>query len=726
MTHNPGATPPVNGLSVFAGVDICELAGLTLRSGARRPRYDDDVWDLTELADAPRQLRPSMKILNFAAITHLPWRSVAKDVALALLAPHDACVLALPQAIRKPRNPATVNRYLRGWRLWFNWLFAQGITTLGDVDSEHCDAYLAQASWSQPQLGVAQRRLEPNTIKNLVTPVQVIASYGELILSDRYAPDFVPWDGRPAHIVAGYKPTGENTTQPVADDILRPLLANALYLVDVVGPHIAKLLSAVRHDPLQWTKSLPHVAAIDGELLAALEALLQQYEVAGEPLPQLDDQYIQERIARGWDPHDPLLAVHIGRLYREIGVRTPLTLGVLEPSRSALERALATVGRTGLWARNAARVPHAQTGENICWTEPLTTNEVHQVASYAMGAAMIITAALTGMRRSELMEIVTGSRRVTEVSPGRFRYRVTSKLIKGQPLGGTHDEWVTVEEVHRAIGLAETLTTAAADEALFGGVNLSNFVHNFRSWCTGDFAQRLGLTVIPEGPVNARMLRRTLAIEIATRPNGLLAAKIHLKHLSVATTEGYVARPGGSQSVFRAEMKAEENRHHLELTMAAFQQYQQGTMPTGPGARELIRAFKGVDDAQHTADSVPIVLDNERRLENLLRQKSATLHIGYANLCWFSDPSKALCLKLAGSPQSDRPIVGMCDSTRCPQATHHQQHRPVWLDAANTVKAFLGNPRVPKDEKRRLEAEYNRTMRVVESIDNAAAAASTH
>jgi hypothetical protein len=35
------------------------------------------------------------------------------------------------------------------------------------------------------------------------------------------------------------------------------------------------------------------------------------------------------------------------------------------------------------------------------------------------------------------------------------------------------------------------------------------------------------------------MLRRKLALSIAHRPGGLLAAKVALKHISVATTEGY-------------------------------------------------------------------------------------------------------------------------------------------------------------------------------------------
>lgn len=52
-----------------------------------------------------------------------------------------------------------------------------------------------------------------------------------------------------------------------------------------------------------------------------------------------------------------------------------------------------------------------------------------------------------------------------------------------------------------------------------------------------------------------------------------MAAKVHLKHVSVATTEGYAARPGGQQAAFIAEISAEEEAEHLRLTVAAFGDY---------------------------------------------------------------------------------------------------------------------------------------------------------
>ncbi|MFC9817866.1 hypothetical protein ACFVJM_38120 [Streptomyces virginiae] len=221
------------------------------------------------------------------------------------------------------------------------------------------------------------------------------------------------------------------------------------------------------------------------------------------------------------------------------------------------------------------------------------------------------------------------------------------------------------------------------------------------------------------------MLRRTLSMALAYRPGGLLTAKIHLKHVSVATTEGYAHRPGGAQGHFLAEVEEAERDHHLELTAAAFRDFQAGIMPAGPGAREVIAAFRHVDQALdgYTAEE-PKVMDSDRQLVNLLRNQAQYLHVGAANYCWFKDPAKALCLKLAGTPVTadSRPMAGLCDSARCPQATHHPCHRPTWAENAERTKTFLGTiPRGHTAARERARADLARTLRVLEEIDTAAA-----
>jgi hypothetical protein len=95
--------------------------------------------------------------------------------------------------------------------------------------------------------------------------------------------------------------------------------------------------------------------------------------------------------------------------------------------------------------------------------------------------------------------------------------------------------------------------------------------------------------------VSLRALRRTLAIELAYRPGGVLAAKIALKHVAVATTEGYASRPGGAQAELLIEVNKHESERNLELVWAEFCNYQQGIRPAGPGARELTELFARID-----------------------------------------------------------------------------------------------------------------------------------
>ena len=75
------------------------------------------------------------------------------------------------------------------------------------------------------------------------------------------------------------------------------------------------------------------------------------------------------------------------------------------------------------------------------------------------------------------MELRVGCRRpVEEPIPGLKRYRVASKIIKGQGLGGTDDEWVVIEPVYHAIGLVEQLH----DDPREGALLLSRFTFYVR------------------------------------------------------------------------------------------------------------------------------------------------------------------------------------------------------------------------------------------------------
>jgi hypothetical protein len=288
--------------------------------------------------------------------------------------------------------------------------------------------------------------------------------------------------------------------------------------------------------------------------------------------------------------------------------------------------------------------------------------------------------------------------------------------------------------VHRAARLAASLLAGRSGDTpgqddgetqlLFGRFSFDSRYRAFRGWVNSPAGQRLGLAPIPGPPPTLRALRRTLAIELAYRPGGLLAAKLHLKHISVATTEGYAARPGGAQARLLAEVSEHEQQRNLELTLQAFRDYQQGIHPSGPGARELLDFFGGVDDRlTGLASGSPAIMGSDREVINLLSKRAGTLHLAASNYCWFADPAKALCLRLAGTPDADKPLAGLCDSARCPQATHHPCHRDVSADHSAGTAAFLGaiGP-ARRAEKTRLQHEHARSLRVLQQIDSAAPA----
>ena len=84
--------------SVFAGADVCHEAGLTLPDGVRRPVFDDDFWDFSEVIGLPNQMAMVSRRFSFAVIIDTRWQLVAKEQIMAMLAPRHEAVAPLPRA----------------------------------------------------------------------------------------------------------------------------------------------------------------------------------------------------------------------------------------------------------------------------------------------------------------------------------------------------------------------------------------------------------------------------------------------------------------------------------------------------------------------------------------------------------------------------------------------------------------------------------------------------
>jgi integrase len=716
-------SPPPGG-SPFAGADVCRQAGLTLPDGTPRPMFDDDLWDFTHVAGLPVSMGPNIRRLSFTQITDPRWRLAAKELIFAMLVPRHEAVAPLPRAYRAPVHIATASRRLGETARLLNWLAGQGIASLGEVSTRHCEAYLSHRRHVTSEDGTVVGERSPGTRRGAAQAVIDLLNYGELFTADRPDPGLRPWGGATATAIAEM-PSGRtaNKTQPLSDDVLQPVLAAALYLASVIGPHAVTLNQQVRDTDRQHGRSAPGRFAKPARApVAEITRLLDRCRHDGEPLPMLPGYLADDRIAAGWPPGDPLLRVSLNILARQAGI-SQFHLRWLDELRGPIEAAAAAVGVQEMFARDGTLVDRADGQGSVPWSPPLHRLEAIALAGVVRTAAATVIAAVSGMRASELMELRTGCQAAEEPVPGMVRYRLAGKLVKGQPLGGTRDEWVVIEPAHQAAELAGQLHDDPADGTLlFGRIAFAVRYKWFRNWVNSPSGQRLGLAPIPDFPVTLRALRRTLAMELAYRPGGVLAAKVHLKHVAVATTEGYASRPGGAQAELLAEVNQHESERNLALLWEEFRNYQQGIMPAGPGARELTQFFARIDATLDPAQAPAAkVQRSDREILSLLTKRASVLHLGTANYCWFTDPSRALCLRLAGTPAAGKPLIGMCDSARCPQATHHPCHRPVWAGHAENTKTFLGQlGPTRKTERKRLQAEYDRAVRVLARIDEAA------
>jgi hypothetical protein len=495
--------------------------------------FDDDLWDFTQVVGLPRQLSRVSRRFDFAAITSDGWRLLAKEQIMAMLAPRHDAVTPLPHAYRTPLHLGTAFGRLAELTRFLNWLASQGTTSLADIDEDRCEAWLAHRRYLLDDKGHVAGERSPATRRAAAQVVADLVTHRELFTMDRVSEGLRPWRGSAPSVVAEMPAPGQNKTPPVPDSVLQPLLAAALYLTGTLGPHAPGLLEQVRAANQRW--SLKHGQHVLTDRLPAREIIrvLEGYEARREPLPAAAEHVIRKRLDSGWSPDDPLAPVFLGLIARQAGF-TQFWGQWIPHLRPRIEAALAAVGAEKPFGRDAAAVDRADGDGTIPWTAPLDRLEAIALAGIIRTASITLLAAVSGMRSSELMELEVGCCRPPEEhGPGHVRYRLASKVIKGQPLGGTPDEWVVIEPAYQAAQLLGRLH----DDPQPGKPLLGRFAFDvrhtwFRNWVNGPAGQRLGLAPIPDDPVSLRALRRTLSIELAYRPGGMLAAKLHLKHIA--------------------------------------------------------------------------------------------------------------------------------------------------------------------------------------------------
>jgi integrase len=653
------------------------------------------VWDLAAVAEVPAYARiPSLLRVDWSTIADPVWRLCAKEVGLGLLQPRIGIEHRLAEARRRPLAPHCLNGLVARWRSWFRWLEAHGIRRLDEVSQAHCDAWLVE------RLSQTGR----STVAAEVRAIRRFADYGPLLSADRYQAGFYPWARRTAAQVAGCGRPGENTTPVIPDDVFAPLLAAALFLVQVAGPDVV----AARQEWRQLQAAPARGAGLDRRLGRYLEDLRERVAA----LPELHPRHLDHQRGKGiLDEADPLHRLNLRLLERQL--QAPQNSLAQGPRRALLEEALAELGCApgGLRTAAAEVADPAEPTRRQRWHRGFAPYDIDDLVNLVLTGCYVVVAALSGLRASELAEMGRGCVRAEQLANGMVRHRVHTKLIKGRPLGGEAQRWTVIEEVAQAFALVEGLV---ATELPFARFNPRARFPTLIRWTNGE-GQRAFLAPIPtHWQLNPRQFRRTLARLLGFRPHGVLAGKVHLKHVSVATSEGYYGRAGSSAAAFLADVDRERTRARLETTTRLYAEWVAGAPMTGPGHKELEGLF--ADVARQLGSLGAGVVVSDSRLEELLRRRADTLHVAPLNYCWFVDPARARCLALAGRTDADGPLVGMCEPTRCANATIHPEHQPVWLDTIGQVDGLLASSRVPQQERRRLRSERARLQAVADGV----------
>ena len=450
---------------------------------------------------------------------------------------------------------------------------------------DRCEAYLAHRRYLLDENGTVVGEHSPATRRAAAQVVVDLVNYRELFTADRVAVGLRPWGGVAPSAVAEM-PHGPGRTRPRRSRQRPAAAAGRRPLPD--GHHRParnRLHEQVRDADRRWShKHGDHVPLLHAARRTDHAGARRLRAAARHPLPLAAEHVIRDRLANGWSPDDPLARLSLGLLARQAGF-TQFWSQWIPDMRSRIEETLGAVGAEKPFGRSSPAADRADRQGAVPWTLPLHRPEAVALIGIVRTASIIVLAAVSGMRSSELMELRSrlppsaGGVRCPAWSATGWPARSSRASRSAAPRRmGRHRARIPGRAARRASPRRPT----ARDVRCSAGSPSTSATSGSGTGSTAHPASGSGSPPIPDGPVSLRLLRRTLAIELAYRPGGVLATKLHLKHIAVATTEGYASRPGGAQAELLAEVNKHEAERNLELVWPSSATTSRASCPPGP------------------------------------------------------------------------------------------------------------------------------------------------
>ena len=382
-----------------------------------------------------------------------------------------------------------------------------------------------------------------------------------------------------------------------------------------------------------------------------------------------------------------------------------------------------TEGPDGASAMSAAGV----------WTGEVTPQDVDPLRRVVTTACLITVAYLAGMRADEVLGLRRGC--CTPAGEGTGAYEIRGRTYKSAvadgrsiPAGVERDvPWVAIKPVADAIAVMEALhegdllftdtlfkarmTHADLDVGGPSSSRVSEGINALTAWCNGRALEldRPGevIPADPDGHVNLRRLRRTLAWFIYRRPRGRVALGVQYGHLHATTTDGY----GGRVSAGLRDLFPMEEAFAISDTLhQAGEDLQANPTVSGPAAARYRAA---VTEHQQRYQGMTLTA---KQAAALMSNPDLRVHDadGQTLACVF-DARKALCRKGTNpAPTAATPDLTACED-RCTNIARTDRHISAVEDDIAALRAELAAPLTPAPLRHRIELQITRREAIVQA-----------
>jgi integrase len=668
--------------------------------------FTDSVWSLAPLTDDPSAPRHAVRWQTWPAEFREEMRLAVWNLINGYLRP----TYLRKHGVKMRARPSMrgIHETIGTWKRLCAWLKRRGIGSLADCTAGILHDFAIQAR----DAGNSRSYVE-----------HVLVAVTRLWALDQLSarPSRIgqpPWEalGIDDYLPAGTGAGGENSTEPLAEETIGPLLTWAMRMVDDLSGDILAAWAESRR-----LAEVAHASTATPAGKAAVEAYCHSLAASQAPPPTTLFANGEAAIARAY------------------------ISGITGASRRQVEQALEHAGLTSATAQDPGPCPLdiPVTGQiaGRPWRAALDYNEAPALMRHLSTAAFIVCAYLTGMRPAEILGLRTGC--CPAPAPGTDG-RTGRHLIRGREYKTATDEhgnhqssgierdvpWVAITPVVNSIRVLER--TVPDGHLLFdwhihvprgrkdraGALKtdiLGRRIEAFVAWANREaLTQGLAAEVIPDDPkgsIGIRRFRRSLAWHIARRPNGHVALAVQYGHMRANfswTSERYSAR---SRDGIHDLIDLETARAVADTVAALHDDLEGGGGISGPAARRVIHAAATAPRFAGTS----ISLASARKL---LKNEDAMIYDNpHALLLCHYKPERALCHRdgVRDTPTLDRCVPGCGNIARTDQQADQLRVRALALEAqaAHVPQPVGARLRTSATRLRDLADKHDRTRIII-------------